>query len=110
MTLNRDAAKDLLARGLVALLFVLLSANLLADFIRTQHITGLMLMFSEALVVILTLFRRRALVVDRSRLASAVTVLSVVGPILLRTGAADPLLPDVLTALVSLSGIAIVIA
>jgi protein-S-isoprenylcysteine O-methyltransferase Ste14 len=110
MHINRAKAKDFLARAIVALLFVLLSANLLAEFIQTHHVTGLMLLVNEALVAILTILHRPALSVDRSAKAGLVTLVSVTGPVLLRTGAADALAPDALTALVSLSGLAIVIA
>jgi protein-S-isoprenylcysteine O-methyltransferase Ste14 len=68
-----------------------------------------MLLLSESLVVILTLVRRRALTVDRSRLASLVTFVSVFGPPLLRPNG-EPLLPDAVTAVVSLAGLTLVVA
>jgi protein-S-isoprenylcysteine O-methyltransferase Ste14 len=109
MQVNRDTLKDITARAIVALLFVLLSANLLVEFARTWHLTGLMLLVNESLVVILTLVRRRALTVDRSRMASLVTFVSVFGPPLLRpTG--EPLLADPITAVVSLAGLTLVVA
>lgn len=109
MTWDRDTLKDLTARAIVALLFVLLSANLLVEFARTWHLTGLLLLVNEGLVVILTLVRRRALTVDRSRLASLVTFVSVFGPPLLRpTG--EALLPDPITAVISLIGLTLVVA
>jgi protein-S-isoprenylcysteine O-methyltransferase Ste14 len=109
MTVNRDAMKDVCARAIVGLMFVLFSANLLAEFARTGHITGLMLLVSESLVVILTLLRRKALTIDRSRMATAVTCVSVLGPPLLRaTG--DPVLPDVATAAILVVGLTLVIA
>jgi len=109
MQVNRDTLKDITARAIVALLFVLLSANLLVEFARTWHLTGLMLLVNESLVVILTLMRRRALTVDRSRLASLVTFVSVFGPPLLRP-VGEPLLPDPITALISLTGLTLVVA
>ena len=66
-----------------------------------------MLLLSESLVVILTLVRRRALTVDRSRLASLVTFVSVFGPPLLRPNG-EPLLADAVTAVVSLAGLTLV--
>jgi protein-S-isoprenylcysteine O-methyltransferase Ste14 len=109
MQVNRDTLKDAVARAIVALLFVLLSANLLIEFVRTWHLTGLMLLVNESLVVVLTLLRRRALTIDRSRVASLVTFVSVFGPPLLRpTG--DPLLPDPITAVISLAGLTLVVA
>lgn len=106
----RERLSDVAARLLVATLFVLLSINLWADFTKTHHFTGLLLLFSEALVVVLTIFRRRAHVVDRTVLAAIITAVSLVGPPLLRAGGADPLMPDLVTASLSLVGLAFVIA
>ena len=40
---------DLVARVVVIVLFSLMSANLFADFVRTGHVTGLLLLASESL-------------------------------------------------------------
>lgn len=109
-TSARDRLSDLGARLIVGTLFVLLSMNLWADFTRTHHVTGLLLLVSEALVVILTIFRRRAQVVDRTVAAAMITAVSLVGPPLLRAGGASPLLPDAVTATLSCIGLAVVIA
>jgi protein-S-isoprenylcysteine O-methyltransferase Ste14 len=100
---------DLVARLGVAGLFVLLSINLLADFLRTHHVTGLFLLVSEALVVVLTIFRRRAHTIDRTLQASVATIVSMVGPPLLRAGGVEPLVPDHVTAALSTAGLALVI-
>jgi len=105
----REATRDLAARALVASLFALLSVNLLADFLRTGHITGLLLLVSEALIVILTVVRRRAQIIDRSTAAAVTTTLSIVGPPLLRAGQTPGLLPDMVTAIVSAVGLLLVI-
>lgn len=105
----RDRLSDLLARVVVGTLFVLLSINLFADYQRTHHVTGLLLLLSEALVVVLTIFRRRAQVVDRTIAAAVVTALSLVGPPLLRAGGV-PWLPDLVTAILSIVGVCFVIA
>jgi protein-S-isoprenylcysteine O-methyltransferase Ste14 len=68
-----------------------------------------MLLASEALVVALTVVRRRARLVDRSFAAALTTTLSVAGPPMLRASDAVPLLPDELTVIVSAIGVAIVI-
>ena len=67
------------------MLFALLSVNLFADFMRTGHVTGLLLLASESLVVVLTIVRRRrdARSIGRSAPAS-MTLVSVAGPPLLR--------------------------
>lgn len=101
---------DLLARFSVGVLFVLLSLNLLADFMRTHRLTGLLLLVSESLVVVFTIARRRATFVDRSRAAALVAVVSMVGPPLLRAGDTPPLLPDAATALLSALGLSLGIA
>lgn len=108
--LTRTAVADLLARTFVGTLFLLLSINLLEDFLRTQRITGLVLLVSESLVVVLTIVRRRAYAVDTSAQAIVVTTIALVGPPLLRTGAGSGLASDALTALVSTAGVCLVIA
>ncbi|MGE3512847.1 MAG: isoprenylcysteine carboxylmethyltransferase family protein [Vicinamibacterales bacterium] len=107
---RRERLSDLASRLLVATLFVLLSINLLTDFLRTHHLTGLLLLVSEGLVVVLTVFRRRAQVVDRTIAAAVITAVSLVGPPLLRVTTAEPWLPDLMTAALSLFGLCVVIA
>jgi protein-S-isoprenylcysteine O-methyltransferase Ste14 len=106
----RDSAKDLFARFVVAVLFVLLSINLSSDFVHTHRVTGLLMLVSEALVAVLTIVRRRTGTVDRSAGATVVTLMSVMGPSLLRTVAGPGLFPDSLTALLSAVGLLVVIA
>ena len=108
--LKREVIGDLVARTFVGALFVLLSFNLLNDYVRTGRLTGLLFLVSEALVVVLTIVRRRAQVVDRSVSSAFLTMFSLVGPPLMRAGAGEALVPDALTAVVSTIGVAIVIA
>ena len=107
---DREKFRDLLARVLVGVLFLFLSINLLQEFLQTGHLTGLLLLVSEALVVVLTVMRRRAKAVDRSVAAAIVTTISVAGPSLVRASAAGALLPDVATAVLSFAGLCLVIA
>lgn len=109
MTDQRARVSDLAARALVSTLFALMAGNLLSEFVRTRHITGLLLVVSESLVVLLTVLRRPALAVDRSPTASVVTAISMMGPPLLRASDVPPLAPDIITAFVSAVGLAIVI-
>jgi len=102
--------RDLAARTFVGALFVALSWNFLADFMRTGRLTGLLYLGSESLVVVLTIIRRRAQSVDRSFVAAALTALSLLGAQLVRPSDVPPLAPDALTAIVSLVGVVIVIA
>ena len=100
---------DLLARATVIVLFSLMSVNLLGDFLRTGHITGLLLLASESLVVVLTLVRRRPQFVDRSAAGVVTTALSLAGPPLLRAVQAPGVVPDAVTAIVSAAGLGVVI-
>jgi protein-S-isoprenylcysteine O-methyltransferase Ste14 len=102
--------RDLAARAGVGALFVLLSWNFLSDFMRTGRMTGLLFLISEALVVILTIVRRRAQTIDRSPMATALTAISLLGPPLVRPADVPALAPDVVTALVSTIGVLVVIA
>jgi protein-S-isoprenylcysteine O-methyltransferase Ste14 len=101
---------DLIARATIVVLFSLLSMNLLGEFMRTGHVTGLLLLVGESLVVVLTVVRRRAVVVDRSAAAAIMTSVSLVGPALMRaTSEPSPLLSDPVTATVSAAGLLIVV-
>lgn len=109
-TLRRIRIADFMARAAVVLLFALLSINLLQEFLRTGHVTGLLLLASESLVVVLTIVRRRAAVVDSSAKAATVTGVSVAGPWMLRTADVTALAPDLVTGLISAVGLIIVVA
>jgi protein-S-isoprenylcysteine O-methyltransferase Ste14 len=100
---------DLLARAIVIVLFSILSANLFGEFLNTGHLTGLLLLASEALVVVLTLIRRRTTLVDRSIMGVVATAMSLAGPPLFRAGGEAGLVPDTATAVVSAVGLALVI-
>lgn len=100
---------DLVARAVVIVLFSLMSANLLGDFLRTGHVTGLLLLASESLVVVLTLVRRRPHLVDRSAAGVVTTALSLAGPPLLRALDDPGAVPDAVTAMVSAAGLGLVI-
>ena len=101
---------DFAARATVVLLFALLSINLLQEFLRTGHVTGLLLLASESLVVVLTIARRRAAVVDSSPTAATLTGVSVAAPWMLRTADVTALAPDYFTSVISALGLAIVVA
>jgi protein-S-isoprenylcysteine O-methyltransferase Ste14 len=107
--MSRELASDFASRVLVGALFTFLSINLLANFMRTGHITGLLLLVSEALIVVLTVVRRRPRTVDRSAVAVVTTAVSIAGPPLLRAGDMPGLLPDLATAMISAIGLILVI-
>lgn len=108
--LSISVMSDLLARAIVIVLFSLLSVNLLNDFRQTGHITGLLLLASESLVVLLTLIRRRTSIVDRSAAGLITTMLSMAGPPLLRAVAEPGMVADLATAAVSAAGLSLVVA
>ena len=62
------------------------------------------------MVVVFTIARRRARLVDRSVESAVMTMMSVAGPPLLRATDAPGLLPDVVTALLATVGLGLVIA
>lgn len=101
---------DLGARAIVVALFTLLAISIGHDFIRTGRLTALFLLASESLVVVLTVLRRSAVVVDRSYRARLLTGFSVIGPVLVRPASVVPLAPELLTVLLSAAGLGIVIA
>ena len=107
--LTREAATDLLARATIVSLFTLLSVNIVANFMRTGQVTGLILLASESLVVVLTIARRRARVVDRSVVAAVMTTVSLIGPPLVRASDAAPLAADAATAILSALGLGVVV-
>ena len=106
---DRSVVTDLLSRAMIVMLFTMLSINLLGDFLRTGHVTGLLLLAGESLVVVLTVVRRKAMYVDRSVAAGVLTLLSVAGPPMLRASDVTPLVPDVATAMVSAIGLGLVV-
>ena len=106
---NRGVVTDLMSRAMIVMLFTMLSINLLGDFLRTGHVTGLLLLAGESLVVVLTVVRRKAMYVDRSVAAGVLTLLSVAGPPMLRASDATSLVPDVATAMVSAIGLGLVV-
>jgi protein-S-isoprenylcysteine O-methyltransferase Ste14 len=101
--------RELLARATICALFTLLSVNILRSYQQTHQVTGLLLLVSEFLVVVLTFVRRRADLVDRSAAATVVTVVSVVGPLLLRASDEPGLLPDAATAALLALGLIVVV-
>jgi protein-S-isoprenylcysteine O-methyltransferase Ste14 len=101
---------DLLARAFIVVLFSMMAVRFATDFFETGRITGLFLLFSEAIVVVLTLVRRSARALDRSIKARTLTAVSVMGPPLLAPAAVQALAPEAVTVALSCVGLAVVIA
>lgn len=107
-TRRRDRA-DNFARVAIVALFTFMAVNIGLDFARTGRPTGLMLLASEALVVVLTAFRRAPASVDRTIRARVLTTISVIGPPLVRPAALVPLAPEAVTMAVSMVGLSLVV-
>ena len=108
--LEVEQLADLAARAVVIVLFSMMAIRFGADFLSTGRVTGLLLLVSEALVVVLTVLRRSAAIVDRSMRARLLTVISMLGPLLLQPAQVAALVPQLLTVAASAAGLAIVIA
>lgn len=100
---------DLTARAAIIVLFSFMALRIGTDFLVTGRITGLFLLLSETLVVVLTVVRRPAATVDRSLRARILTAVSTLGPPLLAPGAVA-MAPESLTVALSCAGLSIVIA
>jgi protein-S-isoprenylcysteine O-methyltransferase Ste14 len=96
------------AKVVILTLFSAMASAIAQDFARTGHVTGLLLLVSEALVVALTLVRRTAMVVDRSWTARILTMFATFGPPLVRPTAVAAA-PEFATILISASGLIIVV-
>jgi protein-S-isoprenylcysteine O-methyltransferase Ste14 len=107
--LRERGVTDFAARYFIVVLFGLVCQNLFDEFQRTGHLTGLLFLASESLVVVFTLLRRRASIVDSSAVAATVTMMSTMSPWLLRARGAAPLLPDAVTAAVTIMGACVIV-
>jgi protein-S-isoprenylcysteine O-methyltransferase Ste14 len=94
----RERAADFAARAIIGILYTQLSIKLLEDFLRTQNLTGVLVLVSEALVVVFTVLRRPARTIDKSWTTRVITSIAVVGPALIRPIDNRGLVPDLVTA------------
>jgi protein-S-isoprenylcysteine O-methyltransferase Ste14 len=101
---------ELAARAAIVLLFTLMAYRIGVNYLETGRVTGLLLLASEALVVVLTVFRRAPAVVDRSLRARLLTTLAMIGPPLVVPSVAAPVVPGSVTVSVCVIGLLIVIA
>ena len=108
MPIRRDIA-DLAGKIVIVSLFTMMAVRLGIDFLETGRLTGLLLVASEALVVVLTVIRREALSVDRSLRARVLTAIALMGPPLVRPAHVTPLASEALTVIVSAVGLLVVI-
>jgi protein-S-isoprenylcysteine O-methyltransferase Ste14 len=107
---RRDWA-ELAAKATIVFLFSTMASGLAHDFAKTGHVTGLLLVVSEALVVVLTVFRRTAGVVDRSLRARLLTIIATFGPLMIQPGGMiTPWAPESLTVPLMAAGLIVVIS
>lgn len=106
--LTRDPV-EALTRVVIAGVFLAFAIRIGANFLETGRITGLLLLASEMLVVVLTLARRAAVCVDRRWLARGVAAVSLVGPPLLRPTAEGGVAPEIYSVMLATCGLVIVI-
>jgi protein-S-isoprenylcysteine O-methyltransferase Ste14 len=100
---------DLASRVLVGALFLALAIRIGTNSLQTGRVTGLLLLASEGLVVVLMIIRRPSGDVDRSWMARLITTLSMVGPPLVRPLPTPAGSEDVATAIVSALGLGFVV-
>ncbi len=105
----RERFADFGARASICALFVFFATQIGGEFGRTGHVTGLLLLVSELLVVLLTVVRRPAMVVDRATSTRLVAAVSIIGIYFIRP-VGTPLAPDLATATVSGAGLLAIIA
>ena len=105
-----ERLSDIVSRAVVVCLFSMMAIRFGVDFLKTGRVTGLLLLVSEMLVVVLTVMRRSAAAVDRSMRARVLTAVSMLGPSLLKPASVVALMPQVATVAVSAVGLAVVIA
>jgi protein-S-isoprenylcysteine O-methyltransferase Ste14 len=108
--MNAPALAEALAKAVVVTLFSLMAFRLANDWLVTGHLTGMLLLASESLVVALTLVRRSAGVVDRSWVARLLTAFSTFGPNLVTPLAVGALASEFLTVAISGAGLLVVVA
>jgi protein-S-isoprenylcysteine O-methyltransferase Ste14 len=99
---------ELASKIVILALFSAMASALAQDFARTAHVTGLLMLVSEALVVALTLVRRTAAIVDRTWTARVLTMFATFGPPLVRPSSVAAA-PESLTIVISATGLIIVV-
>lgn len=101
---------EILSRMAIVAMFTILAVRLGMDFAATRRFTGLLLLASEALVVVLTVFRRPTGEVDRSTRARLLTAASLVGPMLVRPSSNAVFAGEAVTVSLAAIGLLIIIA
>lgn len=106
--LTRAQVGETLAKVLIVTLFSSMAVRLAKDAAATGHVTGMLLVASEGLVVALTLVRRTAAIVDRTTKARLLTLFSTFGAPLVKPVSAA-MVPEPLTIMICGFGLIIVV-
>ena len=107
-TRTRDFG-ELAGKVFILALFSSMSMRIAQDSAETGHVTGLLLLASEALVVAFTLVRRSAGTVDRTWKARILTMVATFGPPLVRPVSVAALAPESLTIVIAAVGLMVVV-
>jgi protein-S-isoprenylcysteine O-methyltransferase Ste14 len=94
---------------LIVALFSAMATRIARDVALTHHTTGLLLLASEALVVVFTMIRRPAGMVDRTMNARLLTIFSTFAPQLVRPASLHPLASESFTLMLSAIGLMFVV-
>ncbi len=100
---------DVLSRIVVGALFLSLALRIAGNSLETGRVTGLLLVVSEGLVVILMIVRRPTEVVDRRWVVRLITLLSIAGPPLVRPLATPAGPTDTISAMLSALGLTVIV-
>src|SRR5258708_37047157 len=106
---RRFAVGEVGAKIIIVLLFSAMAVRIASDWLQTGHLTGLLLLASEGLVVALTVVRRSAAIVDRSWKARLLTGFSTFGANLVMPLAAGALAPPWVTVAITAGGLSLVV-
>lgn len=100
---------ELASKIAIVTLFSFMAIRIARDAAVTGHVTGVLLLVSEALVVALTVVRRAAGTVDRTMKARVLTAVATFGPPLVRPDSLEGLLSEPVTIAISAAGLIVVV-
>jgi|SRR5215471_2457286 len=100
---------ELASKVVIVTLFSFMAMRIAEDAAATGHVTGILLLVSEALVVALTIIRRPAGMVDRTLKARLLTMAATFGPPLVRPDSLEGLTPEAVTITISAIGLIVVV-
>ena len=101
---------ELSAKVAIVSLFTIFAVRIGVDAIATGRLTGVLLLASEGLVVVLTVVRRQAGIVDRTWQSRLLTTISMMGPSLVYPSKVAALAPEAATVALSVAGLVVVVS